>query len=234
MVGTITHRRADFFPNRINQFVNGMLYAADVHDDGMYKLSFGAPAVSDPNGIVAAFTITGGVTIEVADMVGAVEGLSDAPWGRTVVVDASAAGTPLCTVHGFDYLGQAMSENITMAGTTAVEGNKAFMRVTQFVVASGITGTFDAGFLDELGLPYKTIAILEEIEDGAPNGTIGAVVVGVLTDPQVATTGDPRGTYNPTGTLDATADITIVARADNWINAAGNGGYYGIKHVSTL
>lgn len=231
MVGSTSHRRADFFPNRINMYVKAMQYAADVHDDGFYKLSFGAPIVSDPNGIVAAFTITGGVTIETSDLVGGVVAVSDAPWGRNVIVDASASGTPVVTVNGFDYLGQAMTENIAANGTTAVPGLKAFMRVTDVAVASGITGTFDLGFGDVLGLPYKTTGVVEEIEDGNRAGA-GTVVEPVLTDPQTAVTGDPRGTYDPAGTLDGTADFSILARADNWVNAAGNGGYYGIAQFA--
>ncbi len=232
MVGTTTHRHGDFFPDRINQFVKAMRYAADVHDDGMYKLAFGAPAVEDPNGIIAAVTITGGATILPAAFVGGVEPVVDSPWGRAVSFEGSAAGTPVVTITGFDYLGQKITETVTMLTGAETWSLNAYSRITQVVVASGVTGTFDMGFSDRLGLPYKTIAILEEIEDGAAAGTLGTLVNPVLTDPSTAATGDPRGTYAPNGTLDGTADFSILARADNWINAAGNGGYYGIAHFA--
>ena len=231
MVGTFTHRGADFFPDRINMYVKAMRYAADLHDDGTYKLGLGTPDVLDLNGIVAAFTVTGGVTIAVADMVGAVAFESDAKFGRAVQIDFSAAGTPVVNINGFDYLGQAMTENITGNGTTPVLGKKAFMRVTEIIVASGVTGTIDVGTTDVLGLPYKSHGITKEIADGS-NQSAGTFVQGVLTDPQTATTGDPRGTYNPTVVMDGVIDIVVLATADNWVNAAGNGGYYGIKQFA--
>ncbi len=230
MVGSNAQRNADFFPNRINMYVKAMKYAADVHDDGFYKLSFGAPAVSDPDGIIDGVTITGGVTISPSSFVGAVVAVSDAPWGRNVIIDASAANSPDCHIYGFDYLGQAMIETIAFNGTTAVDGVKAFMRVTKVVAETGITGTMDLGFGDVLGLPYKTIKVEAELEDGVL-GSAGTLVGGVLTDPQTLVTGDPRGTYDPNGTLDETADFTILAYADDWVNAAGNGGLYGIAHA---
>ena len=231
MVGRTTHRHADFFPNRINQFVNGMLYAADVHDDGMYKVSFGAPAVKDVNGIIAAHTITGGATINVSDFVGGIEPVCDSPFGRLLSFEGSAAGTPLVTITGFDYLGQPITENITLATGAEDFSLNAFFRVTKVVVASGVTGTFDMGFAEFLGLPYKTMNVEFEIEDGV-RADANTFVAPVLTDPAIITTGDPRGTLLTTGTLDGIADFSILARADNWVNADGNGGYYGIKHFA--
>ncbi len=231
MVGTTTHRHGTFFPDRINQFVKACRYAADVHDDGFYKVSFGAPALKDVNGIIAAHTITGGVTIAIADFVGAVEPVVDSPWGRALSFEGSGAGTPVVTITGYDYLGQKITETVTLLSAAETYSLNAYSRVTEVVVASGVTGTFDMGFSERLGLPYKTMSVVEEIEDGVRAGA-GTLVVPVLTDPSTAATGDPRGTYELTGTLDGLADFSILARADNWINAAGNGGYYGIAHFS--
>ncbi len=212
-------------------YVKAMKYAADVHDDGFYKLSFGSPALADLDDIIDGVTVTSGVTIDIDEFIGAVVAVADAPWGRTVEIDASAAGSPIVLIHGFDYLGQKMTESITANGTTPVLGLKAFMRVTQVVVATGITGTIDVGFSTKLGLPYKTVKVEAEIEDGVM-ASAGTLAAPVLTDPQTTTTGDPRGTYIPTGTLDDAADFSIVAYADDWVNADGDGGYYGIAHVS--
>jgi hypothetical protein len=52
----------------------------------------------------------------------------------------------------------------------------------------------------------------------------------VLTDPQTATTGDPRGTYAPNVTLDGSTEVEIYAIADRGVNDDGNGGLLGIKH----
>ncbi len=230
MVGKNAQRHADFFPNRIDMYVKAMKYAAELHDDGFYKLSFGSPALADLDDIIDGVTITSGVTILPASFVGGIVGVADAPWGRTVEIDASAANTPDCHIYGFDYLGQAMVETIAFAGTSSVLGLKAFMRVTKVVVESGITGTMDLGFSTKLGLPWKTVKVEAEIEDGVM-ASAGTLAAPILTDPQTLTTGDPRGTYIPTGTLDDAADIAILAYADDWVNAAGNGGLYGIAHV---
>lgn len=231
MTGTTMHRHGTFFPDRINQFVNAMRYAADLSDDGLYKLSFGAPAVKDVNGIIAAVTITGGATILPAAFVGGVEPVVDSPWGRALSFEGSAAGTPVVTITGFDYLGQAITETVTLLTGAETFSLNAYSRVTQVVVASGVTGTFDMGFSDRLGLPYKTMNVEYEIEDGVRRDA-GTFVVPILTDPSTAATGDPRGTYEPTGTLDGILEFQILARADNWINDNGNGGYYGIKHFA--
>jgi len=231
MTGTTMHRHGTFFPDRINQYVKAMRFAADLGDDGLYKLSFGAPAVEDPNGIIAAVTITGGVTILPASFVGAVEPVVDAPWGRGISFEGSAIGAPVVTITGFDYLGQRITETVTMVSVTETFSLNAYSRIISVAVASGVTGTIDLGFSNRLGLPYKTMNVEYEIEDGV-RANAGTLVVPILTDPATAATGDPRGTYAPTGTLDGIADFQILARADNWINAAGNGGYYGIAHFS--
>lgn len=235
MVGTVTNRRADFFPDRINQYVKAMKYDADVHDDGIYKVHMGANIAADPDGIVDGVTVTGGVTIASSAFNGVLcnnaEYKADAPFGRAVSIVFSAAGAPVVQIKGFDYLGQSMQENITGNGVTPVNGKKAFKRVTSIVVAAGVTGTIDVGPLNILGLPYKTLAIDQEIADGALQAA-GTFVAPVLTDPQTATTGDPRGTYVPTATPDGSIDLVLVARADNWVNAAGNGGYHGISQFA--
>lgn len=235
MSGTIHQRGPDHFAERINHYVPAMSYAADVHDDGFYKLSLGTPGDADTDGIVDGDTVNGGVTIAVADFNGvlanAARWKSDAKFGRAVQIVFSAAGTPVVQIKGTDYLGQRMQENLTGNGTTPVVGKKAFMTVDEIVVASGVTGTIDVGTADVLGLPYKTVAIEAEIADGAIQSA-GTFVAPVLTDPQTATTGDARGTYNPTVTLNGSVDVVVLAKADSWVNASGNGGLHGIAQFS--
>jgi len=72
---------------------------------------------------------------------------------------------------------------------------------------------------------------------GAHGDTIGIVIsptqffAPTLTDPQTLTTADPRGTYESLLTMDGTKEIVVGLSGDNSVNAAGNGGYHGIKHV---
>jgi hypothetical protein len=64
-------------------------------------------------------------------------------------------------------------------------------------------------------------------------GTVGTLTAGSLTDPQTATTPDPRGLYTPTGTLNGTNKICIDIMPHNYVNSNGNGGLYGIAHFSS-
>jgi hypothetical protein len=53
----------------------------------------------------------------------------------------------------------------------------------------------------------------------------------VTTDPQTTTTADPRGTYESLFVYDGATNITIGLLGDPSVNAAGNGGLHGIRHV---
>lgn len=53
----------------------------------------------------------------------------------------------------------------------------------------------------------------------------------VTTDPQTTTTGDPRGTYEALLTYDGVKDVVVSILGDPAVNAAGNGGLHGIRHV---
>ena len=145
------------------------------------------------------------------------------PFGRTLLVNHSVAS--VVTVNGFDYLNQPMTENITIAvGNTPVQGVKAFKRITRIdaVLAGNITVSTGQAF----GVPFAGIALIREIVDGvvATSGTLTAAGVAV----QTATTGDPRGVYNPNAATDGVKDIaiTLVTQAQR------TGGLYGLRHFS--
>lgn len=228
---------ADFFPQANNSYVPRCTYVAE---GSVAKISFGTPAVANNAGLLAAaamdLDLAGGETFTTFVATGGgANGIMDARYGRNVTITASAdvgAGTAIITVKGFDYLMQPMTETITIAnGQTVGTGLKAFKKVTSIShtgVSAAVTGR--AGFGDVLGLPYKTVKVLTEELDGAV-ASLGTLVTPVLTDPQTATTGDPRGTYDPASTLELTKEITILAVFSNEV-VSGNGGYHGIKHFS--
>jgi len=59
-----------------------------------------------------------------------------------------------------------MRENMTLSGTTTIFGNKAFRYVDNVNVAAGAASdTFDLGWYDRLGLPYKAEKIVSYTED---------------------------------------------------------------------
>jgi hypothetical protein len=237
MVLEISNVVGDHYPRNISQYVPAMAYAADVVHTGPARYSLGTPKLADPDGILdgkaaeatvqtytsanweAAFLALPGGTGEL-----------DAVYGRNLTAVASAGALHVVTVTGRDYLGQVMVETITLNETTPVAGKKAFKYVDRVSVGAGEAGdTFDLGWGDVLGLPYKTSSILREHKDGVGQSA-GTFVQAVLTDPQTATTGDPRGTYDPTATLDGIAEVDVIILVDNSRNAAGNGGLHGIAH----
>lgn len=57
----------------------------------------------------------------------------------------------------------------------------------------------------------------------------GIFTMPVFTDPQTATTGDPRGLYEAFNTLDGSKVIEVVFLPSRYINSSGNGGLHGIR-----
>jgi hypothetical protein len=57
-------------------------------------------------------------------------------------------------------------------------------------------------------------------------------VAAILTDPQTSTTGDPRGLYTPTTAPNGVLNYETSQIGDPTVNAAGNGGLLGIRHLA--
>jgi len=117
------------------------------------------------------------------------------------------------TVTGIDYYGQAMSEAITSSAavSTAVSGLKAFYIITS-VTVSGATGTaLTVGTTDVLGIPLR-------VTDGGYichvgwNGSFtidsGSLVV-AATATATTTTGDVRGTFDPSSAADGIKRLVV-------------------------
>jgi len=215
-----------FFPRRLSEYVPAMQYVADVNVGGDMRISFGAPALAVAAGILSAQSIASGFTLQASSLL-----LStlDAPWGRNLTYVASGAATSTILVDGWDYLGQPMSEQITLNGATPVVGLKCFKYLRQ--ITAGITGgtTVNIGFGANVGLPYKAIKVWTEESNGTP-ASAGTLIAPVLTDPATVSTGEPRGAYTSTTAFDGAKVITATFAFANDVNAAGNGGFHGIAH----
>lgn len=187
----------DFFPRRTNDHVPLMNYAADVRNNGYARINIPMMVAEQLDGILDGVSINAAIvalkTFD-ADYSHSVMG----KWGRNIVVDCSGAATSTVTIRGRDYLGQYMLETITLNGTTAVLGKKAFAQVDQIDAGDTSSETIDVGWGDVIGLPYKIWKMDAEVVADIAATSAGAVVVGVpTTTAQTATTGDPRGTYAP-------------------------------------
>jgi hypothetical protein len=166
------------------------------------------PAALDADGICAQQTLAsaGNALLNGALASGGTVTL-DVP--RNVVVDAAGAATAVLTVYGTDVYGIPMSEAITLNGTTAVAGKKAFKTITR-VAASAAATDFFVGTGDVFGLPIR--ADSRNYCLTAWNGafvTTGTFVAAVTTSPATTTTGDVRGTYAVPDAADGTKQLTV-------------------------
>ena len=224
-----------YHPRLINGYVPAMMGCAAVRH-GAYIADFGTPCIANATGLLNA--VADASTYTLANMTtvtgfNATTGeLNDVPWGRCLQVVASGACTSVVTIKGYDYLGQPMSEDITANGNTPVIGVKAFKWILSIAITEGGSSTLNVGWTDKLGLPYATQGVEAEWGNGL-NQSTGTLVASVMTDPQTATTVDPRGTYDPTVALSSGATRIIARfRATNFVNASGNGGLMGIRHFT--
>lgn len=219
----MVQRIASFRNRRYNSYVPACGYAADIIHGSAYEVDFLTPIAAVAAGVLSALSIAtaGTSTTFVTD-------IADAPFGRNVTVVASGAATSTVTVTGKDYLGQGMTELLTLNGATPVLGNKAFKWIDSIAYGATAATTINVGFGSKLGLPYRMSNALAESVNGAPVA-IGTFVAGILTDPQTNATGDPRGTYITTGTMNGSNRILATFMPYNVLNANGNGGLYGIQ-----
>lgn len=217
-----------FFPRRINMYVPAMAYSSDVNWNGVTRINFGAPAAANATAIANAQSIAVAGSFDVS----ATGTIAD-KYGRTLSIVGSGATTASVSAVGLDYLGQPVMETFTLNGATPVAGKKAFKTVSAIVVntTTGAT-TVNLGTGAGLGLPYKALRAEWETANGAIV-TAGTLTAPVLTDPQTATAGDPRGTYAPTTTMNGTNIITAAFSFVNDVNTANNGGLHGIRHVAS-
>ena len=168
-------------------------------------IDLGTPAVADPDGLVTGYTGAAGVIPLTGALASTVDSngnvVLDVP--RAIVVDSGGADTAVITVTGYDAWGHLMIETITLNGTTAVNGKKAFKKIASLSAGAAVDNGAFIGTLGILGLPYAPVAggFLSGIL-GENTADAGTYVAPVRTNPATATTGDVRGTYLPAGTLD--------------------------------
>lgn len=181
------------------------------------RVDLGSPLAIDVNGIFEAFSgAAGTIPLDGAlatstVLVDLTAGAGGAPYGRNVIADSGGADTAVLTITGADYLGNAMSEAITLNGLTAVSGKKAFATITNVTSSATISNGAFLGTGDLLGLPVYVPGVdnvLLELEDNVA-ATAGAFVAGVDAL-ATTTTGDVRGTYDPNSATDGAANFVVV------------------------
>ncbi len=156
----------------------------------------GAPDVGDVNGICEAQSLSAGAMALDGDLVSGGVAVLDVP--RNVIIDSGGADTAVITITGEDEYGVGMSEAITLNGTTAVIGKKAFKKITGCVTGATIANAAFVGTGTKLGLPVYLPGLGNIMFENADHAlaTGGTVVAGVRVK-ATTTTGDVRGTVDP-------------------------------------
>jgi len=183
----------------------------------------GTPVVGDPNGVIETQNITaaGGPATGFDGTLADSLTLATFDVPRNVV--AAWTTTAVMTVTGTDLYGEVIVES-SASGTT-MAGKKAFKTITDVSISTDVTAA-TVGHGDVLGLPYR-VNNKDEIlifENGVPVAT-GTFVAAVTTDPATATTGDVRGTLDPTATLDGSIRIVVECLG---LDAASKAGLFGV------
>lgn len=219
-----------YLPRRINRYVPALQYSVEVDTvSRIYRSSLGAPAAASSTAVVNTQAIGTAGSLSSGDA-GLLLDTLDGEYGRNLTMVASGAATDVIEVEGRDYLGQPMYEAFTLNGTTSVVGVKAFKYIDQIKWPGTTSVNLNVGTGTKFGLPFRTNKVIAEDADGVTTASLGTLTAGVRTDPQTATTGDPRGLYVPNTTPNGSKVIVVLAMVDPFINANGNGGLYGIKH----
>lgn len=112
------------------------------------------------------------------------------------------------TIDTSDVTGLIVSDTPTTPGYNA--NNRFIYNANIEIVAAAAAGAFG----DRIGIEITPTQFL------LPD----------LTDPQLNTTGEPRGSYEALMTYNGTAEIKVGLVGDPWVNAAGNGGLHGLRH----
>jgi hypothetical protein len=145
---------------------------------------------------------------------------------RNVIIDAAGAATAVLTITGTDVYGLAMSEAITLNGTTAVSGKKAFKTITS-IAASAAATDFFVGTGDVFGLPIRADHRSYVLTSWAGTFvTTGTFAPAVTTSPATTTTGDVRGTYAVPDAANGTKRLAL------WVFVADDDTQTGIYGVT--
>lgn len=225
----------DFFPRRINMRVPNLKYASDVPSAGLYRIDFGAPAALSTTYFASAVLSTTAVALALSVSAGTILNSGEVPsattarWGRGLTVVGDGASTRTITLVGYDYLGQKITWTGTLNGSTPVLVTKAFRWLESATFgAAADTVSVSIGYNNVLGLPYQSANMVSEMKNNAVAANAGTFVAAVLTDPQTATTGDPRGTYLPVTVIpDGTNTFSILVNADT-----DKGNLHGVAHFA--
>ena len=186
----------------------------------------GTPAIADVNGYVAALNVTGAANFSLKTATGALVNASDvgvADVARGVQIVSGGADTAVLTITGTDKFGTALTEDITLNGTTIVFGKKAFKKISQIASDGTTTNNINIGTSDLIGLTYRVenpedvVAIYEDGQAGRTARAAAAAAPAAVT--AVAT--QAQGSAS---TVAAASTAVTITNAVNAVSTPGGSG----------
>lgn len=163
------------------------------------------PTAASVTAVVNAQAVAAAGNVTIAN------GTLDVARGLTVKSSASGDTSQGVFVTGTDYWGQAQTEYFLLTGVTGVAGKKAFKTVTQVYVGAALAGNVSVGTTDVFGLPYRVTDAGYLLRTGWAGAVADDAGTFVAADGSVAsnTTGDVRGTYDPSSAADGSRRLVI-------------------------
>jgi hypothetical protein len=203
----------DTWNQQVNMYVPDAKFSADLdYMTGEYRADFGVMATASTNGVLAAqgMSVAGSTTTFVTGY-----RTSLGPYGRQLCFVAPASSTNVVTINGRDYMGQPIRETITLNSATPVNTLKIYRSLDSLSWTTDAEAvSVNVGWTDVLGLPYRTVAVQNWLEDGV-TATAGTFVAGASNSvAQTAGSSDPRGSVDFTSASNGVKTFSIVALAD--------------------
>lgn len=159
----------------------------------------------------------------------------DAPFGACLSVKASAACTDKLEIHGYDYLGQPVTEKLTLSGATAVNGVKCFKYIDEVTIpesTAAVTVTVSRNAV--FGLPYRTTNVVFGTSNGVKFTDYELTVA--YDNKATESSSDPRGFITLTAAkYTEAAHIRFICNTNPevfTIDGEEVGGLFGIPHYA--
>jgi hypothetical protein len=140
---------------------------------------------------------------------------------RATVSTGTGAGAAGIT---FNVNGGTTMSNLTLSITASSAAGAVFAKMQANATANSAVVAGDTiNIINDAVTAAGTAEMEVLIQPDA-----GVFTDAVYTDPQTATTGDPRGLYEPFNTMTGSLPIEVAYIANRTVNASGRGGLHGI------
>lgn len=151
-----------------------------------------------------------GVTTRV-DPAGVTRYVLDVPRNVTLTSAGNISGVTF-TITGYDVYGQRMTQALAGPNANTVGTTKAFKEIVSVAVSGAVGTNTSVGIGDVFGLPYRVTdsGYLARVGwAGALAEDAATFVPAVQTNPATSSTGDVRGTIDPSSASDGTRRLVV-------------------------